>query len=337
MNKSRALVLLSGGLDSTLAAALLLRQGIDVVGLSFKSCFFGPQKAEAAASRLGIPLRVVGFSSEHLDLVKNPPHGYGKAANPCLDCHTLMLQKASGLLQGRLETDDIEDQGSVLSDGSDRFGFIATGEVLGQRPFSQNKSALRYVEKHSGVAGYLLRPLCAKLLEPTIPEKEGLIDRDQLLDIRGRSRVRQQKLAEEFGLVGYPQPAGGCLLTEKVFGEKLKDMFARWPDCDCRDVSLLRLGRHFWLPLTPGGEANALIVLGRNENENRRLETLVRPGDVLVAPQAAGPSGLVRTGPQRVGEDSRRRLVEETKQLIVRYASKIRAVSEIAWETRLCA
>lgn len=195
----RAVGLLSGGLDSMLAARLLLDQGIEVLGMTFVTPFFGPEKAQRAAEQLGIPLEVMDITVEHFRILKAPRYGYGKGMNPCIDCHALMIRKA----------------GKCVENG--RADFVFTGEVLGQRPFSQTKPSLRAVEKESGFAGRVVRPLSALLLPETFPEKEGWLDRSRLLDLRGRSRKRQMALAELYGLRDYPTPAGGCLLTTPFF------------------------------------------------------------------------------------------------------------------------
>ncbi|PIP15657.1 MAG: tRNA 4-thiouridine(8) synthase ThiI, partial [Candidatus Portnoybacteria bacterium CG23_combo_of_CG06-09_8_20_14_all_44_36] len=245
--KARALALLSGGLDSILAIRILQVQGIKITGLTFVSYFFNSKAAEKAAKGLKIKLKITDFSDEHLGIVKRPCYGYGRAVNPCIDCHLLMLKKA----------------GEIMA--KDGYDFVATGEVLGERPMSQNKSALQLIEKESGLKGYLLRPLSAKLLEPTVVEKSGLVDREKLLDISGRSRKRQMELAREWGIRDYPTPAGGCLLTDIQFGGRFKDMAGKWSDFGGNDARLLKFGRHFW-------EKDDLIVVGRNKEENEEIK-----------------------------------------------------------------
>lgn len=304
----RALVLFSGGLDSILAAKLLQSQNIAVTAVIFKSYFWETAQPEKTARRLKISFRTEDFSEEHLSLVKNPPHGYGKAANPCVDCHTLMLKKAKLRLlppRGRKTKKKLHPRGERNRRWSG-FNFVATGEVLGERPFSQNKKALLLIAEESGLNDRLLRPLSAKLLPPTLPEKKGWVRRDQLLDIQGRSRRHQIALAKKFGIKNYPQPAGGCLLTEPVFGQKLKKMFAQWPGCTGSDVKLLKFGRHFW-------EGKTLTVLGRNQEENHRLEKLAKPSDTLIIPDFPGPTALVR------GKQTKNAL-SKTKRLMEKYS-----------------
>jgi len=249
----RALGLVSGGLDSILSALVLKEQGIEVVWVNFKTPFFGPDRAIHAARMTGIPLRVENITETHVQMLKNPNCGYGANMNPCLDCHALMLEIA----------------GSIMT--TEGFDFLFTGEVLGQRPMSQTKSSLRYVEKRSGFAGYILRPLSAKLLPPTIPEERGLVDREGLLDISGRSRKQQMQLAETFGISDYPSPGGGCLLTDPGFSRRLKDLLEHQDDTKERDFELLKYGRHFRL------NDNHKVVVGRTREENRQISSLIDP------------------------------------------------------------
>ena len=203
---AKAVALLSGGLDSMLAVKLMLVQGVDVLALHFcRSSTAAP--SPAAASRrarprdaLGVPLRLIDFTAEQLELIENPPHGFGSAANPCIDCHMAMLSRAAGIMK---------------EVGAD---FIVTGEVVGQRPMSQRRFALGIIDNATGLGGNILRPLSAKALSPTEAEEKGLVDRERLEGIIGRTRTRQMELAREFGITAYPTPAGGCLLTDPEFG-----------------------------------------------------------------------------------------------------------------------
>jgi len=301
MKKTKALVLLSGGLDSILAAELLKRQGIEVTALSFKSHFFNDKAAKKAADKLNIPLRTIDFSEEHLNLVKNPPHGYGKTMNPCIDCHALMLKKAKEIME------------------KEKFDFVATGEVLGERPMSQNVNALKLVEKESSLKGYLLRPLSAKLLDPTIPEEKGLVKREKLLDISGRSRKRQMELAKEWGIKEYPTPAGGCLLTDPGFSKRLRELFNECPDCQGNDVELLKFGRHFW-------EKGIKIVVGRNEKENEQIKKLAQKGDILVEMKDyPGPLTLIRN---YSSEDTPQAIIDRAKELTQKYSTKTKELTK---------
>jgi hypothetical protein len=231
--------------------------------------------AEKAAAALGVALRVVDFTDDIISLVKSPAHGFGGAMNPCIDCHALMIRRAGELME-------------LLG-----YDFVATGEVQGQRPMSQNRQALGVVEKCSGLKGRLVRPLSARLLEPTIPETEGKLERNALLDISGRGRERQIALAAEFGIVDYPSPAGGCKLTEEGFARKLKDLMDHEGLDDRVLVELLTTARRFRLPDGTG------IILGRDRSDNAALRSLKASGKcsfalTLVAPvNVPGPTAIL--------------------------------------------
>jgi len=271
---SKALGLLSGGLDSSLAALCLKRQGVDVTAIAFVTPFFGAGKARRAAEKIGIPLLVHDIGDIHLEMVKHPRYGYGKNMNPCIDCHAMMFRIAGEIM---------------LEQG---FDMLFSGEVLGQRPMSQNLSALRAVAKYSGHPDRILRPLSARLLPVTPMEEQGLVDREQLLDIQGRTRRRQELLAKEWGLVDYPSSGGGCLLTEKHFSDRLRDLFTHQPDCTVSDVELLKIGRQFRL------SAQARLALGRNQDDNTALVAAARTEDVILrTPGLAGPVGVVTGTP----------------------------------------
>lgn len=270
-SKCRALGLCSGGLDSILAALVLQEQGIDVTWISFETPFFSADKARMAAEQVNIPLIVEDIGRRYLKMLKDPPAGYGRHMNPCLDCHALMFQCAGE---------------RMLEEG---FAFLFSGEVVGQRPMSQTKPSIRYVEKHSGFAGRILRPLSAGLLPETLPEKEGLVDRKQLLDISGRSRKRQIVLAEEFGVNDYPNPGGGCLLTYAGFSNRLKDLFHHQKDYTTRELHLLKYGRHFRFP------DGAKIIIGRSQGDNDKLHRYCQPEKdaLLWLREYPGPVALV--------------------------------------------
>jgi tRNA-specific 2-thiouridylase len=270
----RALGLTSGGLDSIISALVLKELGIEVVWLNFETPFFSSDRARRAARMTGIPLKVRNITGVYVEMLKNPNCGYGTNMNPCLDCHTLMLEIA----------------GSMMTRVG--FDFLFTGEVLGQRTMSQTKPSLRYVEKRSGFAGHILRPLSAKLLPPTIPEERGLVDRERLLDMSGRSRKRQMKLAEDLGITDYPAPAGGCLLTDPGFSRRVKDLLEHQNDCQERDFELLKYGRHFRL------QDNYKGVVGRTREDNRQISRFIeRNKDVqLCMMDVPGPTVLIPFG-----------------------------------------
>ena len=268
---------MSGGLDSQLAIRVLERAGAYVEAVAFATPFFDNSKARTAAEALGVKLHVIDFLDDEISLIENPPHGFGGAMNPCIDCHALMIRRAGELM---------EKLG---------FDFVATGEVRGQRPMSQNAQSLLTVEKASGLRGRLVRPLSAKLLEPTIPELEGKLDREKLLDISGRSRDRQIALAAELGIVDYPSPAGGCKLTEDAFGRKLRDLMEHEGLRDRTLIELLLVGRRFRLPDGSG------VILGRDGKENAKLKEIAASRTMgtsrfllLTPPQGlVGPTALL--------------------------------------------
>ena len=270
MGIRKAIGLLSGGLDSLLAIKLLQEQGIKVTAISFETPFFDASKARKAALQLKVPLIIKDITRPYLKMLKNPKYGYGKAINPCNDCHALMIRVAGGLMKKK------------------GYDFIFTGEVLGERPFSQNPASLRAVANTSGYKDYLLRPLSAKLLDITNPEKEGIVDRDRLLDIQGRSRKRQFELVKKYGIKEYETPAGGCLLTDVNFARKVKDVFEHRAKPSIREYELLRVGRHLRL------SKDVKLILGRNEKENKLLRKYYRNNDILVsAEHLPGPACLL--------------------------------------------
>ena len=269
MNKIKAVSMLSGGLDSILATKLILDQEIDVEAVNF-SGFFCSCKREGsaavdAAKMLSVPLKVVRVGIDYLRIVRKPKYGYGKNMNPCIDCKIFMLREAKKYAK---------------TVGA---SFVFTGEVLDERPMSQHYKALRTIEEESGLEGRLLRPLSAKLLPQTVVEKKGLVDREKMMGIRGRSRKPQMKLAEKFGIKTYPSPAGGCLLTEKEFATKMRDIFTHKKRCSMADVTFLKLGRHFRC-------GRSKMIIGRNETENKVLAAEKARTDLLFeVPTISGP------------------------------------------------
>ena len=277
-NRPHAIALYSGGLDSNLAVLLMLRQNIRVTALYFVHDFGGePDPNDPSetnpyrlAEKFGFELEVIHLGKKFIDIVVEPKHGRGGHMNPCVDCKILMLREAKTYME---------------KVGAD---FIVTGEVQGQRPFSQLKHQMNLVLRKSELGDKLLRPLCARLLPPTEPEREGLVDRDKLLDIQGRNRKRQISLAGEFGLDDYPTPAGGCLLTDEGYSNRLKDLMQYCENFTPNDIRLLKYGRHFRL------DANTRAVVGRNERENNALAQLVQPGYLVFdAVEAGSPLTLL--------------------------------------------
>ena len=274
---AKALALLSGGLDSTLAIRVIQQQGVEVIALNFVTVFcrctsHGSCKLEAVkvSEKFGIPIKVINTTERFLELVKKPKFGYGKNMNPCIDCRINIFRIAGEYMR---------------EIGAD---FIITGEVLGQRPMSQRKEAMKIIDKEANLTGLVLRPLCAKHMEPTIPEKLGLVDREQLLQIRGRSRKNQIQLADVFQIKDYPCSAGGCLLTDPEFAHRMRDL-VNTCDANVNDVNLLKAGRHFRL------DQQTKVIVGRNEEDNTRLDSLSKEGDYLLTlVDMPGPLTLLR-------------------------------------------
>jgi tRNA-specific 2-thiouridylase len=254
---TRALAMISGGLDSTLAAKLIKEQGIEVIGICFRSYFFNEENAKRMTKQVGIQLEVIDFSKEHFDMVRDPKHGWGKNMNPCIDCHSMMMRYSGELLE-KFNAD-----------------FIITGEVLNQRPMSQNRSALDVVKKQSGFSDKILRPLCAKNLKETQMEIDGLVDREKLLDISGRNRKLQMALAEKWGIKDYPSPAGGCKLTEPNYSIRLKEILDRKEDVTEKDIHLLKYGRHFI------SENNTKVIVSRTGEEGEKIKQLLNNKDMM--------------------------------------------------------
>lgn len=277
---SKAVALFSGGLDSTLAILVMLRQGIKVTAITFlnhfgcdindkSSCSKDPF---SAAGKFGFEVKLAHLSKKFLEIVKNPKYGHGKNMNPCIDCRILMLKEARELMH-LIEAD-----------------FIITGEVLGQRPMSQRKNTFPMIDKEAMVKGYVLRPLSAKLLDITIPEQRDIVNRDALYNFSGRSRKAQIALAKEFGLTDYPAPAGGCLLTEPNYSFRLKELLTYNKDPKFEDINLLRIGRHFRF------SDDCKIIVGRNRKENEMLISLVDPEDYILNVEGYGSPITIITG-----------------------------------------
>lgn len=293
-----ALALLSGGLDSTLAIEVMKRQGIEVIALNIVTAFCrctasDSCKIEAVrvSEKLNVPVKVLNATQEIIEIIKKPKFGFGKNINPCIDCRINLFRTAGKYMK---------EAGA---------SFIFTGEVLGQRPMSQRKEAMKKIDKEADLTGYVLRPLCAKHLEPTIPEKEGLVDREQLLSIKGRSRKEQMQLADIFQIKDYRCPAGGCALTDPEFAYRMRDLL-KYSDPSVNDTHLLKVGRHFRIA------PEAKLIVGRREQDNARLETLAQKGDVLLLMERIeGPLALVR------GEITDSRL-ELAATIIARYSKE---------------
>ena len=251
----KAIALFSGGLDSTLAMKLIIDQGIEVVALNINTGFGSTkdrrEHMESMCKQVGAKLRVVNIEDEYLqEVLFSPKHGYGKNFNPCIDCHAKMFSVAKRIM---------EDEGA---------SFLISGEVMGQRPMSQNKDALQTVVEDGDVEGLLLRPMSAKALKPTVAEEKGWVEREKLEGIVGRSRDRQLELAKEIGLEDFESPGGGCLLTDENFGKKMFDYVKHENDFEVKDIPIMKFGRHLRLP------DGAKLVVGRNKDENGFLQEI---------------------------------------------------------------
>ena len=274
---TRAIGCISGGLDSMLAVRLVQQQGLDVLAMHVVHLWdpHHPPPGETPqavrrAQALGAEVRVVDGTEADLALLDDPPHGFGKHLNPCIDCRIWTLRQARRLM---------EEEGAA---------FVFTGEVVGQRPMSQRRHALRLVQKEAGLADLLVRPLSAKCLPETRPEREGVLDRERLLGLSGRSRKPQLALARDLGLTDYATPAGGCLLTDPGFTHRLRELMRQRAPTP-RDVELLKVGRHFRL------DDGTWLVVGRHERDNERLAALAEPDDVRLDPaDVPGPTTIVR-------------------------------------------
>jgi tRNA U34 2-thiouridine synthase MnmA/TrmU len=299
----RALGLLSGGLDSALAARLLIDQGLEVVGLHLESPTACRSDVREVAGALGIRLEVRPKGEEYLRLLRSPRFGYGKNMNPCIDCRVFMFHIAKQCM------DDVGAE------------FVFTGEVVGQRPMSQARNTLTLIDAEAGLQNRIVRPLSAKLLPMTEPERQGLLDRERLLSISGRGRETQLALADRLGLAHYESPGGGCLLTDANFSVKLRDLFEHVPEerTTLEDVRLLRLGRHFRV------RDDLKIVLGRNREENLQLKTFANTERWLLEPENwNGPNALV-CGPR--GERS----LQEALVLMARYSRSPEPHHTVHW------
>lgn len=272
-----SLVLFSGGLDSQLAVCVLREQKIKVHGIVFDSPFFDPDIARKAAVALDLPLEVCDFTADIVSLLENPPHGFGRCMNPCVDCHALMLKRAG---------EKMEEQG---------YNFLSTGEVLNERPKSQNRDAMKIVASRSGYGSFVLRPLSAHRLDMTQPETAGLVDRSRLLALEGRARKAQFALAQKYGLKDYPSPAGGCRLTEPNFCRRLEDLQNHEGLHGRKNIEMLKYGRHFRLA------DNVKAIVGRNENDNAVIEGNAELYElILKVEEAPGPTAIL---PVNSGEE----------------------------------
>ena len=313
MKTRTALALYSGGLDSILASKLITSLGVNVVCVKFVTPFFDYELLQdqegykqQVMDEYGLNVVLYDLSENYLDLLHNPSHGFGKNFNPCIDCKILMCTRIKELM--------------TQYDAS----FLISGEVLGQRPMSQRRDTLRVIERDSNNEGLLLRPLSAKLMTPTVAETEGWIDREKLLDFSGRGRSRQLQLAKDFGISNFPTPAGGCTLADPILSDRIEKIYkgefvVRPEDIRISDIRLLLGGRQF--EVADGG----WLILGRNEQENRKIEGLAEEGDLLLyMPEWPGPTALLRGyAGTTLSEENIAPAIQESADLVVRYGKKI--------------
>jgi tRNA-specific 2-thiouridylase len=312
----KALSLFSGGLDSILATRLVMSQGIDVTAIQFVTPFFNypilddiDGHRDKVRRKYGINVQVVDISTDYLELLRNPAHGFGKNFNPCIDCKIYMLSRAKEMMA---------ELGAK---------FLITGEVLGQRPMSQRRDTLNVIERDSGSRSLLLRPLSAKLMVETEAEREGWVDRDQLLNFSGRGRSNQIALAKKYGITDFPAPAGGCILADPILSRRVSQLYSentilRPAEITTKDVRLLLVGRQF---VFPGG---GWLILGRDEPDNDKLEVLAGRDDaVLWMEERPGPAALLRRAGKWYADASEmERDLQLAASLVVRYGKKINGI-----------
>jgi hypothetical protein len=289
MKKTKVLLLFSGGLDSLLSALILKKKGVSVMPFCFSSYFFDCKKSLEMIKQTGLKLRVVDISKDHLKMIKSPKHGRGVGMNPCVDCHLMMLKKSKQIMK--------------------KYGydFIATGEVLGQRPFSQSNQALDLIERKAGLRGLILRPLSDKLL------KETKFGSEDFYGISGKGRKEQLKLAKEFKIKNIPMPGGGCILTDSNFSFKLKELFDRKKNFDGNDIQILKLGRVFF-------KDTFFIVVARNQKECKELIKYRKRGDIVLEPSNfSGPTVLIR----KTKKSSQDEMINFASEYIIKFSKDV--------------
>jgi tRNA-uridine 2-sulfurtransferase len=306
MINKKAVALLSGGLDSTLAVCILKEQGVEIEAVYFQT-MFGCCKEDArqVARRLGVPFTLLKVADDYLKVIEKPKYGYGRGINPCVDCRIYMFRAAKKFMQ------------------TVNASFLISGEVLDQRPMSQKMNDLRNIEKNCGLEGLILRPLSAKLLPLTEPEKQGVVEREKLFGIHGRSRAKLLELAEKYGIENPPTPSTGCALTSPVFAKKVRDVFVNSPDYKRWEFELLKIGRHFRL------SPEAKVIVARNRDQNEYLEIIQPAGTMLLrCKNFGGPHALV------IGS-GKEEVLRKTAGLMLRYAHKsVPPICEIEYRGR---
>ena len=286
----KAIALFSGGLDSTLAIKMIIDQGIEVLAVNINTGFGSTkdrlEHMQNMCSQVGAELKIIDIQSEYLqDVLFDPKHGYGKNFNPCIDCHAKMFAVAKRIME---------------AEGA---SFLISGEVMGQRPMSQNKDAMQMVLNDSNCKGLLLRPLSAKHLEPTLAEIEGWVDREKLGSVHGRSRDEQMKMVEEYNLTDFESPGGGCLLTDENFAKKMFD-FIKYDTFEIADIPVIKNGRQLRLP------DGAKLVVGRNQEDNKELEKVENEKYIHIKTNGIpGPHSLISRNASQEDRDLATRLI----------------------------
>ncbi len=311
------MALFSGGLDSILAARVIMEQDIEVEAIQFVTPFFNYEVLEDIEAhkvrmleKYGISVHVEDISDGYLQLLHNPDHGFGKNFNPCIDCKIMMFTRAKALL---------EERGA---------SFLISGEVLGQRPMSQRRDTMNVIERDSGTRSLLLRPLCAQLMKETEAELQGWVDRSKLLRMSGRGRSAQIALAAQFGITDYPTPAGGCILADPILSRRIKQLYSEdsvliAAQVNVLDVRVLLVGRQLMLP---GG---GWLIIGRDEKDNNRLLKLAQPEDgVLLMEDWPGPAAILKKTAGYLDDQARERDLQIAASLVVRYGRKLPAESK---------
>ncbi|MBN1327120.1 MAG: tRNA (5-methylaminomethyl-2-thiouridylate)-methyltransferase [Candidatus Cloacimonetes bacterium] len=299
--KYRCLALFSGGLDSMLSVVHMQRIGYEVIPVFFMTPFFGPEKAKKAAELINTELVIRDITDEHIKMLQNPRYGFGRNMNPCIDCHGLMFRLAAVML-----TEFKAD-------------FLISGEVLGQRPMSQRHDALNSVGKLSKVKDLIVRPLSQKLLSDTLPVREGWVNKEDMLDIQGRGRHRQMQLAEEYGIKHFPNPGGGCLLTDIGYSRKLRDLIS-FDMLMIEFIKYLKIGRHFRI------SDRVKLIVGRDNQDNENLESISKSEIILQPVSLPGPMGVINS--REEPEETEFRLAA---RVLLRYHNKLTGSGEVVF------
>ena len=303
--KYKCFALFSGGLDSMLAVVFMQKLGYEVLPIFFETPFFGSQNAKKAAEHIKVELIIRDITRKHIEMLKNPRYGFGKYMNPCIDCHGLMFKEAASLMK------------------EFNIDFIISGEVVGQRPMSQRRDALNAVGKLSGIKDLLVRPLSQKLLQDTLPIREGWVNKEDMLDIQGRGRHRQMQTAREFGIIYYQTPGGGCLLTDEAFSRRLKDLIEH-EMLTINFIEFLKVGRHFRI------NDHLKVVVGRNDEENGRISKLAGDEIILQTSEIPGPIGAINSQKKPDKKE-----IKTAASILLRYNNKASGSAEVLYGKNL--